>query len=106
MSDDPLLDPVWNALQTIHAHFALRNGSAVRYPADVVPYAALANRDHRDLSPFAELLAPGERVYLIGARPEPTNGFQVGPPLNCFQMIFPTEPRVNDELHDVLGHHV
>ena len=106
MSEDPLLDPVWNALHTIHAHFAVRHESAVRYPADVVPYAALLNGDHRDLSPFAELLAPGERVYLIGARPDSTNNFQVGPPLNCFQMIFPTEPWANGALDDALANHV
>jgi len=95
MPEDPLRDSVWNALHTVHAHFALRNGPAVRYPADVVPFAAMANADHSDLSPLAQLLAPSERVYLIGAQPKPTKNLQVGPALDCFQMLFPTAPHAN-----------
>jgi hypothetical protein len=69
-------------LHTVHAHFALRNGQAVRYPADVVPYAALASANHDDISPLTELLAPAERFYLIGAQLQITNNLQVGPALN------------------------
>ncbi len=95
MPEAPLLDSVWNALHTVHAHFALRNGPAVRYPADVVPFAALANANHSELSPLAELLTPSETVYLIGAQPRVTKNLQVGPPLNCFQMIFPAASHAN-----------
>jgi GNAT superfamily N-acetyltransferase len=100
MPEDPLLDPVWNALHTVHAHFALRNDSAVRYPTDVVPYAAMANADHADLSPLADLLAPTERVYLIGAQPQATKNLQVGPALDCFQMLFPAVPHTNSAATD------
>jgi GNAT superfamily N-acetyltransferase len=83
---------VWNALHTMHARFAVNGTTAVRYPADVVPLAALADSAHSDLSPLEELLAPGERVYLIGPRPQPTRKLNVGPPLLCFQMLFPLPP--------------
>jgi ribosomal protein S18 acetylase RimI-like enzyme len=83
---------VWNALHTIHANFAVKNSDAARYPADVVPYAALADRTHADLSPLAALLAPSDRVYLIGPQPTPTRLLEVGPPLDCFQMIFAVQP--------------
>jgi ribosomal protein S18 acetylase RimI-like enzyme len=89
MPEDPLLDSVWNALHTVHGHFAVRNGPAVRYPADVVPFAAMAGGNHADLSPLAELLAPSELVYLVGAQPQVSNHVEVGPVLNCFQMLFP-----------------
>jgi GNAT superfamily N-acetyltransferase len=92
MPEDPVLDSVWNALHTVHGHFALRNGPAVRYPADVVPFAAMAGANHTDISPLAELLAPCEHVYLIGARPQVTSNLEVGPVLNCFQMLFPALP--------------
>jgi ribosomal protein S18 acetylase RimI-like enzyme len=95
MPEDPLLDSVWNALHTVHAHFALRNSLAVRYPADVVPFAAMANADHSDLSPLAQLLAPAELVYLIGAQPQATKNLQVGPALDCFQMLFRAVPHAN-----------
>jgi hypothetical protein len=53
------VDPVWNALQTVHAHFALRNGTAVRYPADVVPFAAMDQGNHSDLSPLGAIANSG-----------------------------------------------
>jgi GNAT superfamily N-acetyltransferase len=95
MPADFLLDPVWNSLETVHANFALGNAAAVRYPADVVPYAAMADANHADLLPLAALLAPHERVYLIGAQPQLTRGLEVGPALNCFQMIFPEARHTN-----------
>jgi GNAT superfamily N-acetyltransferase len=89
------VDPVWSALQTVHAHFALRNGAAVRYPADVVPFAAIDQGNHSDPSPLAQLLTLGEHVYVIGAQPQATNILRIGPALNCYQMIFPLPPPAN-----------
>jgi GNAT superfamily N-acetyltransferase len=92
MTDGPFHNLVWNALHTIHANFVVENSRAARYPADVVPYAALADPTHADLSPLEELLVPNDRVYLIGPQPAPTKSLQVGPPLDCFQMLFPAQP--------------
>jgi GNAT superfamily N-acetyltransferase len=98
MPAEPFFNLVWNALQTVHANFAVKNSRAARYPADVVPYAALADPSHADLSPLADLLAPDDRVYLIGPQPAPTRLLEIGPPLDCFQMLFPahspSEPTV------------
>jgi GNAT superfamily N-acetyltransferase len=103
MPEDPLLDSVWNALHTVHAHFALRNGRAVRYPADVVPFAALDHGDHSDISPLAELLAPSEHVYLVGAQPQATNILEVGASISCFQMFFPAPPPENRGANHAAG---
>ena len=92
MTDGPFDHLVWNALHTMHARFAVIGSTAVRYPAEVVPLAALADSTHSDPSPLEELLAPGERVYLIGPQPQPTRKLNVGPPLHCFQMLFPSPP--------------
>src|SRR6267154_4619340 len=83
---------VWNALHSVHSHFNVRNGPAARYPADVVPYAAMADANPSHLSSLAELLSPGERVYLLGAQPTATHILDVGRPLNCLQMLFPSNP--------------
>ena len=88
MPAGPFHNLVWNALHSEHARFAVHSHGAVRYPADVVPYAALADPNHADLSPLQELLAPGEQVYLIGPQPTPTENLRVGSPLNCFQMVY------------------
>lgn len=91
MSTGPFSNLVWNALQTVHANFAVKNSAAARYPADVVPYAALADPTHADLSPLEGLLAPDDRVYLIGPKPAPTRLLGIGQPLDCFQMLFPAQ---------------
>jgi len=74
MSGDPLLDPAWNALATEHARFTVGDGRARRYPAAVVPFAALADQSAASWADLEELLAPSERVYLFGTRPPCTNG--------------------------------
>lgn len=100
MTDDSLHNLVWNALHTVHANFSVGNSPAARYPADVVPYAALADPRHADLSPLKPLLIPNELVYLIGPRPAPTDNLHLGPPLNCFQMLFPEQTTADSSAHD------
>ncbi|HEY4816481.1 MAG TPA: GNAT family N-acetyltransferase [Candidatus Acidoferrum sp.] len=89
MSEDPLLDPIWNALEVEHARFAIGRGRARRYPAEVVPFAAVADDGEESLAELAELLAPDEQVYLIGAQPAAMKDIAVGPPLHCYQMLGP-----------------
>jgi hypothetical protein len=55
-SVEPLLDPVWNALETAHSHFAVGRGPARRYPAEVVPFGAIADASQATLKQFGELL--------------------------------------------------
>src|SRR5258706_187405 len=86
---EPLLDPVWNALETVHAHFAVGSGPARRYPAEVTPFGALADASWATLAEFEVLLEPGERIYVFGSQPETTNGLSIGPPLQCHQMLGP-----------------
>lgn len=98
---EPLLDPVWNALETVHAHFAVGSGPARRYPAEVTPFGTLADASRATLAEFEELLAPGERVYVFGSQPETTNGLSIGPPLHCHQMLGPLHPRVEIGPHEM-----
>jgi len=58
-------NPLWASLTTLHRALALGSGAALRYPADVAPFVAVA----RAGAPPGELVAPGETVYAIGPRP-------------------------------------
>jgi len=69
MSGDPLLDPAWNALATEHARFTFGDGRARRYPAAVVPFAAVADHSQASWADLKGLLTPVEHVYLFGTRP-------------------------------------
>lgn len=92
MIGELLLHPVWSALNTVHERFAVGPGPALRYPAEVVPFAALAGGCNANLAPLQELLVHGEHVYLFGAQPVATERLIVGQPVHTLQMVGPVKP--------------
>jgi GNAT superfamily N-acetyltransferase len=105
MNSDPLLDPVRNALNSAHAHFAIGRPPARRYPAEVSPFAVIDDTSAPTLARLEALLVPGEQVYIFNQPPAQMNGLSVGPPLHTFQMLgpdyFEDEGR-KDEIHPIL----
>jgi ribosomal protein S18 acetylase RimI-like enzyme len=91
-------NPVWHALQTKHRHLAAFAADACRYPADVAPFAAVAEPRSAALQQLHSSLGPGESVWLIGKSyahvPEP---FFEGI-LECLQMVLPSGARSDGEL--------
>lgn len=66
----PLLDnPFWHALTTEHAHFAIGDEHALRYPAQVSPIVALAHIDEAGFAALKQIVAPGEMVAGWGCAP-------------------------------------
>jgi len=59
-------NPFFDALRTEHAHLAIGTVPALRYPSDVIPFAALAEPTPDAMLALAELLAHGEVFYLTG----------------------------------------
>ena len=57
--------PIWSALTTAHASFALGNDLARRYPPAISPMAAVREISDACLQDLARLLAPGEAVGLF-----------------------------------------
>lgn len=76
---DAVLDnPVWAALDGPHRDFAETGpaGLAARYPADVSPFAALADPgDPHAWADLAELVGPGREVWVTGL-PTPPAGWR------------------------------
>ena len=74
----PLDNPVRSSLCGPHAHFARRRGNALRYPADVSPFAALPDRPLAAAwADLAALAGPGAMVALAGVAPP--DGWPVTP---------------------------
>ncbi len=67
----PILNPFYEALTTSQSSIAVINGHARRYPADVIPFAALESPTHESLHALAQLLAPNEIIYLTGLIGDP-----------------------------------
>ena len=59
-----LPNPFWHALTTEQASIAIGSGASRRYPADVIPFGGLAEDSPEALRALAELLSPGESIYL------------------------------------------
>ncbi len=62
----PLDQAAWASLTGPHAHFALGDGLARRYPTDVSPFAAVASHDERAWADLRDLYRPDEVVGLSG----------------------------------------
>ncbi len=89
MPAEAFADPIWNALQTSHQHLALSHGLACKYPADVAPFAAVAENSPAALADLYRLMQPGETTYIAGPLPPATPGLVYGGVLPCLQMHFP-----------------
>jgi predicted GNAT family acetyltransferase len=68
---NPLDRPIWTALATRQAEFAIGNALALRYQSDVEPFAAVETDTSESLEALAGILAPGEPHILLQARPSP-----------------------------------
>lgn len=80
-------NPILHALETRHRHLAIQAGSALRYPADVAPFAAVAEPDERALRDLIGLLAFGEALWLAGDHYPRAPGLIVEATLPCLQMV-------------------
>lgn len=80
-------NPVWNALATRHARFALGDGRVKRYPADVAPFLATAGAEPLDRDEAADLATPGEILFMLGAEPLPPAGWEVERRSSLSQMV-------------------
>jgi len=97
MTGDALRDPVWNALATEHARFMIGGGRARRYPAAVVPFAAIADHSPASWAELEQLLSPREHVYISGTQPAGANGLNIGTPLHTYQMVWPSQVPIETE---------
>jgi len=91
LPDSLFANPVWHALQTKHRHLAVSEGNACRYPAEVVPFAAVAAPTSVALQQLHSLLAPGEFLWLIGGNYPHLPELRFEETLECLQMTLPEE---------------
>lgn len=86
----PLDNPVHASLTGPHASLALRSGDAARYPADVAPFFSLAGSGTDASDAFEALVAPGETVFALGARPQVDARAEVRHLADLLQMVCTT----------------
>jgi ribosomal protein S18 acetylase RimI-like enzyme len=77
MTSHPLDNPIWSSLQTAHAHLAVTDGGAARYPAPVAPFVSVGDEKADVSLALARLMEPGEHLYFVGRVPKLGEGWDV-----------------------------
>lgn len=90
MSAHALDNPVWHSLATQHAGLAITANGAARYPAAIVPFAAIGEPSARAAHQLTSLVDDAESVFIVGVAPEPPPGWQLEPKKPVLQMICTT----------------
>lgn len=80
---------IWNALTTEHAHLAIRQGNACRYPADIAPFAGVGEASEAALYDLRELLQPGEQLWVAVDELPQIEGLTIRQEQTIWQMILP-----------------
>jgi len=103
MDISELDNPAWFALTGRHGHLAIGDGPVRSYPADISPFAAIADRDA--LSVLAERMAPGDVAVLWSPDAlEAPDGIDLMMRFDCLQMAgFAFRPADVADDADILG---
>ena len=90
--EEELGNPYWRALKTEQACIAIGSGLARRYPRDVIPFAGTEDDSTKAMGDLAELLEPGEAIYIVGHNNSQVATLQQVSELPGWQMIFNGDP--------------
>lgn len=93
---DPLDNPVWSALTSIHRGLARGTGDLLRYPADVAPFIAVARPGAVTADALAELVADGERLCMLGPTATLPPGWRLDSLGHILQMVCEARPPGSD----------
>ena len=77
MNLSPLDNPVWHALNSYHAHLAIRGDGTVRYPPDIFSAAATLENSRLEFTNLRGLVETNEIIGVLGALPEDLPGWEV-----------------------------
>ncbi|WP_432565424.1 GNAT family N-acetyltransferase [Kineococcus sp. SYSU DK003] len=88
VTDDPLDNPVWAALEGVHADLAEGTGKGRRYPGDVSPFCGLADQSSPEAwADLADLAGPGAELLVPALAVRPPAGFEVTSSLPGVQLV-------------------
>ena len=96
-ANNALNNPMWSALTSAQAHFAIGGSLGKRYPAEVAPFIAAPEPSSAAAEALAELVAPGEIVNIVSVTPKLDRGWEVLATGNIVQMIWRDDAAAPDE---------
>ena len=96
MTAHPLDNPIWSSLHSAHAHLAVSEGAAARYPASVVPFVSAIDENADVSRDLTRLVEPGEHLYFVGCVPKLGEGWDVEVHAPLPQMVCGAPSQVKD----------
>jgi predicted GNAT family acetyltransferase len=96
LPEELFANPVWHALHGKHRNFAKCTGDACRYPAEVVPLAAISAREAPAMHQLRSLLEAEESAWIIVEEYADVPGLVREETLECLQMVLPDDVVVPD----------
>lgn len=94
-------DPVLRALLTTHRGLGRELGAAVRYRAEVAPFAAVREPTAEATRDLAGMLEVGESVWMFGEELPETAELRRTETLPCLQMVLPESAGLPAELAEI-----
>ena len=88
MTPPEMNNPIWSALTSAQAHFAIGGPIAKRYPAEVAPFISVPEPTPAAADALAELVSPGEIVNIVSVTPKLDKGWELLATGNIVQMIW------------------
>jgi GNAT superfamily N-acetyltransferase len=102
MTLDTLNNPIWSALTSAQAHFAIGGPIAKRYPADVAPFIGVSEPTAAAAEALAGLVPPGEVVNIVAITPKLDKGWELLATGNIVQMVWREDaPAPNEDTTDI-----
>lgn len=83
-----LQNPIWNSLSTRHAHLALEQGFAKKYPSGIAPFAAIQSSTLEASQDLLALIEPGEKVGVLSIQPVTLEGWIVQKEFDIYQYVW------------------
>lgn len=97
MTPAEMNNPIWAALTSAQAHFAIGGPVAKRYPAEVAPFIAVTEPTAAAADALAELVSPGEIVNIVSVTPKLDQGWELLATGNIVQMVWRDDAPAPDE---------
>lgn len=87
MPTEPLDNPFWSSLRSVHRSLALGDAQLCRFPPHFAPFLGIAEAEGDHTEALRQRVQPGESVLMLGVLPAPTAGFRLERHPDLAQMV-------------------
>lgn len=84
----PLENPIWQSLTSNHAHLALGEENARRYPAETAPFAGIPDTSEVSVRALLNLVKVQERVGILNVHPGSWEGWEIQKSFDIAQYVW------------------